>query len=596
MPNFVDIKEVRDYATDLLSRQQGRLIKHIRMERINRLEKWVLEEVNRAAPQHKDNWPTVTTNEPRTLFNAIRRACGKYGVRHQIELPQLPTEEEHEEINRHERLLIGGYNDTDLLRRRRSMGRFQMDGIWFAALRGGVFVRPLLLRSAPFTPFRIEIWDPVATIYEPGSTGLAFVCHFRMVPKNSVFEEYKVEEDGDKNGNCAIMDAWWKGQWKGEEGVFNVILGPKETLKGPPTENQKAKPENWGKEPFDEMPVYCVKNGSPSEAKPDGDEIGDVRLEDAWETVFDANEMAYAWFNRIASLYGLIVRNGAIGPYQVDEAVYRRYGDQIAKNLKPFGIVPGNITGVGQPAMAQEAKELFSYLQGAMQRGGVPYSSFGQVPFEMSGFGINQLQGGIEVSALPVGQTIEDMYWLTDDEILRQARRLKGKFRVQGIDNAGKPFLEEIAGAKLDKNYIVHTTLKIALPQDELLRAQVAEIMQRLGVSQLTVFDKYLELQDPHGEYQRRMAEDTDREPAVKALNMAMVAVKQGKPEVAVYLLQAYAMPMLQAANAAKGANPPPEVQPPESRGQLGQHEEFQTPPQNVPAEEKAAVAGQVLR
>src|SRR4030042_6042754 len=97
MPSFTDIEEVREYAKDLLSRQQGRLDKHVRMERINRLEKWVLEEVKKTHPQHQDNWPTVTTNEPRTLFNAIRRACGKYGVRHQIELPQLPTDEEHQE-------------------------------------------------------------------------------------------------------------------------------------------------------------------------------------------------------------------------------------------------------------------------------------------------------------------------------------------------------------------------------------------------------------------------------------------------------------------------------------------------------------------
>jgi len=590
MPNFTDIDDVRGYAKELLARQQNRLEKHIRIERINRLEKWVLEEVNRAAPQHQDDWPTVTTNEPRTLFNAIRRACGKNAVRHQIELPQLPTEEEHDEINRHERLLIGCWNDTDLLRRRRGMGRFQMDGIWFTALRGGVFVRVLVQKTAPFTPFRIELWDALATVYEPGSTGLAFVAHFRTVPKNSLLEEYGAEEEADRNGNVPIADIWWKGEWKGDDGVWNLILGPKETLKGP-----DQKKGGWGPEPFDEIPVYCIKGGSPGEPKPEGDEVGDLRLEDAWESVFDANATAYAWFNRIASLYGLIVRNGAIGPFQVDAKIYNQYGEKIAKQLKPFGIVPGPITGVAQPPMAQEAKELFSYLQGAIQRGGVPFSSFGQVPFEMSGFGINQLQGGIEVSALPITQTIEDMYWVADDEILRQVRRLKGKFRVQGLDNAGKPFLEEIAGAKLDKNYIVNTKLQIALPQDELLRAQVAETLQRLGVSQLTVFDKYLDLQDPHGEYQRRMAEDTDREPAVKALNMAMVALKQGKPEIAAYLLQAYAMPILQSGNAAKGAAPPPEAQPPESRGQLEQHNEFQTPPQNVTAEERAAVAGQVL-
>jgi hypothetical protein len=600
MPNFGSTAEVREYAKDLLSRQQKRLQKHIRIERILRLEKWVLEEIRKDAPSKQDDWPTVTSNEPKTLFNAIRRACNKYPVRHQIQLPQLPSDAEHQEINRHEQLLIGAYNDADLLRRRRSMNRLQTDAEWFCSVRGGVFVRPLVLRSAPFTPFRIEIWDPVATVYESGSTGLAFVCHFRIVPKNIVREDYGKEEDADHNGNVVIMDCWWKGNWDDEgdgKAVWNVILSPKRILKGPKeAEEPEEKRKAWGKEPFDDIPVYCIKNGSPAEQKPEADDIGDARQEDAWESILDTNEQLYAWFNRILSLYGLIIRQGAIGPYSVDPTLWKQFGDKIGKMLKPFGIIPGEAKGVTPPAMAVEAREMLSYLQGALQRGGVPFSSFGQVPFELSGFGINQLQGGIEVTALPVAQALEDMFWVSDDEILRQCRRLKGKFRVQGSDNAGKPFLDEIEAAKLDKNYIVDTTMKIALPQDDLMRGQLAQLYDSVGVPKLTIYDQVLELQDPHGEYLRRQKEDMDKDPVLKALAMATAAMAAGQPEKAKYLLIAYAQPLLQANQQGAPGNPPPEVQPPESRGQLAQHEEFQTPPQNIPGEERLAAAGEAVR
>jgi len=587
MPDFNTVDEVRAYAADLLSRQQPRISKHIRIERLYRLEKWVLQEIANHHPEKQDDWPTVTLNEPRTFYNAIRRACGKYPIRHQIELPQLPTDEEHKEINLHERLLIGAWNDTDLLRRRRSQGRFQGDAIWFTCVRGGVFVRPLIENGAPFTPFRNELWDPAATVYEPGSTGLAFVAHARLSPKGAVEEDFgKEDESIDANGNIALVDVWWKGSYKGKEGVYNVILGPKTVFKGP-------EDSDWGPEPFEDVPVFCVKTGSPAESAKNGDGIGQERQADAWETIFDANEMIYAWLNRIASLFGLIIRQGAIGPYSVDEKAYKTYGDKIAQQLKPFGIVPAQVQGITPPAMATEAKEFFSFLQGAAQRGGVPYSTFGQVAFEMSGFGINQLQGGIEVSALSVSQTLEDAYWLSDDEILRQARRLKGKFHVQGLDNAGKAFMEDIRSAKLDKNYIVRTSGKIALPQDDLMRAQVAQTLDTMGVSKLTLFDQYLELQDPMGEYKRRMSEDADRDPVIKAMKMAQAAYAQGQPTVAQWLLTAYVQPAMQ--QVAGPSQPSPEMQPPESRGETQQHEEFQTPPQNVSAEAKSQAMGTVL-
>ena len=588
MPEFNNVEEVRAYAKDLLTRQAQRLDKYIRIEQLARLEKWVLEEVRKTAPQHQDDWPTVTLNEPRTLYNAIRRACGKYPITHRIQLPSVPTDEDLEEINLHERLLIGAWSEVDLLRRKRSQGRFQTDATWFAAHRGGVIVRPLIQNGAPFTPFRIEAWDPLAVLYEPGSTGPIFVAHFRMVGRGVMAEEYKKEDDADLNGNIAVMDAWWKGKFKGEKGVFNVILGPKTEFKGSET-------KDWGKEPFEDIPVHIIKTGSPAEQRPEGDPIGDQRIGDAWETIFDANEMMYAWLNRIASLYGIIIRNGAIGPYMVDEAIYRKYGDKLEKMLKPFGIIPGQIAGVTPPQMAGDAKEFFAFMQGAVQRGGVPYSSFGMIPFQLSGFGINQLQGGIEIAALPVSQILEDMYWLADDDILRQVRKIKAKFRVSGTDNAGKPFLEDIKGAKLDKDYIIQTSAKLALPQDELLQAQVAQLLDSIGVSKLTIFDEKLGIQDPHGEYQRRLNEDADRDPIVKGLNMATALLRAGKPETAKIILQAYVMGPLGAMGSPAGTNTPaPQLQPPEARGQ-GSEEPGATPPQNVSAETQMQTMGAVL-
>lgn len=597
MPEFDSVQEAREYAQDLLMRQKTRLDKHIRIERIARLEAWTLQEVARNKPEHQDMWPTVTLNEPKTLYNAIRRACGKYEIQHKVWLPSLPTDRELEEVNIHERLLIGAYSDIDLLRRRRSQGRLQTDAIWFAAHRGGAIARTLVLKNADFTPFRIELFDPVATLFEPGVTGPAFVAHFRMEPKSVLEEQYGDAGDADKDGNIPLCDIWWKGAYKGKKGVFNIIIDPGMVYKGPDERNDLIPVEDiedWGPEPFEDIPIAIVKGGSPGEHKPNGDEIGDSRQEDAWESSFDANEMMYAWLNRIASLYGLIIRNGAIGPYSVDPKLYKQYGDTIAAQLKPFGIVPGEVMAVTPPALAQNAQEFFAFLQGAVQRGGVPYSSFGMVPFQLSGFGINQLQGGIEIAALPIAEVLEDMYWLMDDEILRQVRRLRGKITVRGTDNRGKSFIEDIKGAALDKSYVLKTKNKLALPQDELLRAQVAEILSRMGVSQLTLYDEYLEIQDPHGEYERKLKEDLDRDPVLKALKMAQVAARGEMPEVAKYILETYVRPAMGGTPAGPPV-PGPEIQPPESRGQLEQHEQFQAPPQNLPAEVAQGAMGAVL-
>ena len=153
--------------------------------------------------------------------------------------------------------------------------------------------------------------------------------------------------------------------------------------------------------------------------------------------------------------------------------------------------------------------------------------------------------------------------------------------------------MEDIRSAKLDKNYIVRTSGKIALPQDDLMRAQVAQTLDTMGVSKLTLFDQYLELQDPMGEYKRRMSEDADRDPVIKAMKMAQAAYAQGQPTVAQWLLTAYVQPAMQ--QVAGPSQPSPEMQPPESRGETQQHEEFQTPPQNVSAEAKSQAMGTVL-
>jgi hypothetical protein len=552
MPNFyrrgqgVEISDVQGFVQQLEQRQdnQARFVQHDKDEKLWRLEPYTLEEVSVFKTDSR-KWPSLTLNGPRTYWNAVRKATSA-PPRFRVLLPGLsldPLDEEGYtrglgETARHERFALGLFHALDEQRLRRAMMPFQRDLSFFMAIRGGAIPR-IWYNPDARQPFRIDLWDPRTVVYEPGGDGLSFASHHYWTPRYDLIDRYAdVNPDeltGDANDNCEVFDAWWL-----EGGsVFNAVFTPSTVL---------LKPEEM---PIDHVPVYVVRAFGP-DSEGNYEEQGNAarRTTDAWESIYAANREMYAALNRIATLYSLYLRWHAIGPYQVDPASTTiRDQSDFQKALEPFGIFPGKIGPVSPPEMANEVKELFGHVQGAEQRGSIPYSVYGQIPFELSGFAVNQLQGAVGIVAGPLVDQMKWVFRLVVDECIQQfrARGQRKSVSLRGTDGRRQQFMEEIRRADLRDKYFFDVDLDPELPVDKLQEAQIAQAWASLGIDPITVMDEILKLDDPRQAMQR----------------MAAWQLLQRELQ-----LQVQAQTQAPAAGG-NGARPPSEAMPPDMMGMV---------------------------
>lgn len=500
--------------------------------RIWRLEKYTLEELKSAgAAQDPKLWPSFTSNAPRTYWNAIRRATTANPPRFRIQLPGQPGTSDVAdpdyydkmltETSLHERFGLGAWQSVDEQLVRRGRATFQNTMSLFMATRGGTFIRPWYEPTARY-PFQVAQWDPRCVAYEEGADGLGYVCHHYKLPWRTIADQYnKVKGDlsVDAEGNVEVFDAWWcEYDAKGEPHVWNcyATAGGVELI--PATEHRD----------LDHVPVFLVPTfGAEFEENDYG--YGLSRIDDKWETIYTANRQIYPWINRVLTIYGIYLRNHAVGPWIARNTGFSE--EQLGKALRPFALVQSpnpnaSIEPLTPPTMALEVKEFYNGLEAMMQRGSVPNSIFGQIPFELSGFAVNQLQGAISITA---GQMTTMMGWayrLATDELIQQFRQRGGKVTLKGLDQRRQQFIEDIKRADLRDKYFLEVEIKPDMPADKLQEAQVAQAWSQIGIDTLTILDEVLKVADPR-EVMKRIVASKVMQAEIEAATQQDQAEKQ---------------------------------------------------------------------
>jgi hypothetical protein len=517
MPDFYrEGRSVADVQTSILGRVsmlenrpdiRARFLQHDDDYKLWRLEKYTLEEVTTFA-QNAAEWPSATLNGPRTLWNAVRRSVTANPPRFRIALPGLtinPNDSENfayvlGETSRHERFARGLFQSMDEQRIRRGQQLFQLQLAFYVAIRGGAFARVWFDPDRKIYPFSVALWDPRTVVYEGGLDSLSFACHHYRAPLYDIRESWPdvAGIDGlqaDQDGNVEVYDAWWLQDGKAYNCVFTTSL----TLK-PSTEVPK----------LDHLPVFMVRMAGP-DIEALWDQMGDTKpVLDAWESIYATNKTTYPWMNRIATLYGLYLRDAAIGSRVASGTGLPNDPAQVEKALKPFKVLIGqniDVKTVAPPSMAAEAKEFFAFLQGEEQRGGVPYSTFGTTQFQLSGFAINQLQGALSIMTQPVQQAMEWMYRLCADEAIQQFRqRGKRTLEIRGMDQRRQQFIEQIKRSDIRDKYYMEVEILPESPVDELQRAQIGEAWKSMGIDPITIMDEVLHIDDPRQVLNRSLA------------------------------------------------------------------------------------------
>ena len=558
-----DITELRAYLDYLEKRTDHvtRFEMHREDQAIYDLEKYTLEELRSGGVGvNPQLWPSFTSNGPRTYWNAVRRAVTSNQPRIKVVLPGFPDEGMSPQLysamlaetDRHEHFAYGAWQEIDERRVRRGYRPFQDSYAFYMAIRGGAFIRPWFQDDSR-VPFDVDIWDPLVTVYEPGLEGLDFVAHHYRTPFYDVYDRYydKFTEGEDKpykdayswakdklhcdeEGNTEIADIWWcEYDSRGNPHVWSCVLGGKDFVLSEPFE--------W--KDMDHVPIFLTRAFGPDIESEADYRSANQRVRDQWETIYTANRNIYPWVNRVLTLYGLYLRNSAIGPWHARGTDLS--DEQLKQAIRPFGVIQSRrpdatIQPISMPQMATEVKEFNTLLQGMEQRGAVPYSLFGQLNFELSGFAVNQLQGAISIVAEPLSRMMGFGYRIATDELIQQFRQRGQRVSLKGMDTRRRQFIEDIRRADLRDKYSLEVEIRPELPQDQLQTAQVAAQLQQVGVDPLTLFDEVLKLSSPRDILRRSVLWQTMQQ------EMQMEA---------------------QTAMTDATGMPPPEAQPPEARG-----------------------------
>lgn len=606
MPEITEVEEIQGLTKDLEDKSVPRINQYDEDEALWRLEKYVLADLSGVSEQRRLAYPTFTSNDPRNLADLLQGMLTRHAFVPRGDLYEPQTTEEEDELSVHERFASGLWREVDIVNADRGDLPHQVAKAWFMCLRGGVLVRYWVYKGKSEHPFDIEIWDPRDCVWLKGRRDLSFVCHHYRTDEYAVrdaWPKFGLEADGkertldtDPDGCIEIWDGWWKCP---EGNVWNAVAIGNEWAKKPTNHTKERR--------IKKIPVQLTRSlGAP--IGPKTEEKGRRSwLTDQWESIYGANREMYALYNRVVSLYILIVRQAGIGPWH-HQLTSGSPVPKLEEAIGPLRVVQtkGKLGPIAPPPMAAEAKELFAAVQGHEQRGGAPYSAFGQTPFQMSGIALSQLQGAMELRTKRLSEAMATDYKAVTDGIIEQFIALKRNVKLEGVDRRERPFMVEFTAQKLKVAYHLEFDHRTDLPIHQMQEANIASTWASLGVSLVRIYDELLHIQDPNWEYRRKLQEMADQNPLLAALKLAKefrrksrIAAERGAEEEAVEYAQ-YAqivMSQVQATQAqaqqqAGGATlPPPQAGSPEMFGQGGS---FTPNPQNFSNESRLAGAGLV--
>lgn len=588
MPShFTEISDLLARVTRVETHHEPRRRMHEEDHALWRLDEYILEEVRHNSRIKRENYPSFTSNAPRTLSRAVMAMLTKNTPRIQIALPPDVTSDESRIINANERLIEGALYENDLLRGRRGDNKLQQEIVWYIAHRGGVILRPLVVPESRVTAFPIDVYDPYECAWDDGYEGLVFFVRHYREDKPSVLDRWNFDEmDGEPECSAATQEVEMYDIWWVEKGDYdNIVDGKPDAEAQPQVYNAVIAGNKWAKEPtlhreFDHIPVYVVRSGgTPARMGAfDGATNGSWRV-DQWESIYTNVRTTVGWINRAATLYSLYLRDGAIGPWVYKGGKNKNIGSPRA--FQTIRIAPGEDFGpVGMPQMAAEAKEFMAFVQNEWSKAGVSDVVFGNLPFTVSGFGMLQLRGAIETLIGGFVDAVESAYTFITQELTEQfvivGRRRK--FQVKGFDSRGKAFMEKIQPSDVSKMYIPKVTLKDGMPDDPVQKGNAAQLWMQAGVPRQVIYEQIFDADDSGAWERQKRREDVAALPIVLMLEAVADLVEAGRTEAAKLIIQQLAAQGIQAGGSGgqapanttgspKGTQPRPEQAPPEIAG-----------------------------
>ena len=440
-----------------------------------------------------EGYQSYTSNDPQTYAEKVIGWVA--GAEMTVRIPHDGAKPDLRERNdMKERFLIGITKSADERLMRMMLPALRDQLGWYATIRGWVAGRALLAKREDGTTYvDITPWDPMHTYWGVGPDGLEWVCYKLPKTKDQIFAQYNVKVDWDAPHSVdgiSVYDFYDK--------EYNTILIHNGSKTSPLIRVAKKQQKHGA----DQVPAFICPIGANPYIVALSQSTMENTIADVGESVFQSTRNLYEKHNLMMSTLleltarsrrqGLIVRSRD-GTKTLDEDPYLE-GSEIAlaqnENVEPLGLLE----------IAKETGAFMSLVSGEMQRGSIPHSVYGELPFQLSGFAINTLRQGVETVVNKYLRGVERAYQMMFNLIADQYA--SGSFKsmeVSGMDRNRMYFTEEINPEDMKNTGTPVVNLVGQLPQDDMTRYSMAQIAREGPtplLSDRAIRDRILAIQD----------------------------------------------------------------------------------------------------
>ncbi len=473
-----------------------------------------------------ENYATYTTSAPRVFADKV--ISWQVMAELLIRAPHMDAGGHPEEAdNFKERFAIGCLKAADerLIRKLQASLRGQLAS--YVTIRGGYVGGRCLLVKNPMTGKTyadITAWDPMHIHWGIGADGLEWACYKIKMTRTQIWKEYGVDLRRDSGGLLGRIGNIFRGSSDAEkEGVYvydfydgqrNTVVTDGETLK-PPTPHGSPR-----------VPIYLVLVGPMPLLQ---STTATNLVSEVGESVFAGAREIYEKYSDVMSIFLEIVERA-----RRQTVVMESPDGKKTLPEDPFihptmiGVRTGDkIYTLTLQEMARETMAYVTQILGEIQRATLPFSAYGETPFQLSGFAITQLRQATETVLSSRIEALTQAY--TQIVNLLYDQFMTGAFdgmQLSGRDSSRAYFNQAITPEMIQNTCDYTVKLVSQLPQDDMSKWTTAKMAKELRLqSDVDILDNIVGVQDAQqaiDKVRAQMAEESL--PEAQLLTMAMAA------------------------------------------------------------------------
>ena len=472
----------------------------------------------------EEGYMHYTSSEPQTFADKIITWVVNSKMLLQIKHPDA-KEEQRKADSLKEKFIFGILRAADERLVRLFMPRLRDQLAFYASVRGFVFGRAMLVKRADETTFvDITPWDPLNTYWSMNGNGLEWACYkiTKTLPEiRSQYPDADIDDleagIGNEDDGHLIYDFY--------DQTDNMVVMDDRVLK-------RATPHGSPRVPV----FYNAVGAVPLVQSVESDDT----IRDWGESVYKAGRSVYKNYQQMMSIMLELAGRSRKPPVDV-------HSPDGTKTLEQDPYIAGSeiSTAEGESVKAldllRSAPDLGPFLamvSGEMQRGALPHTVWGELPFQLSGYAIQTLRQGIETILTPRLRAVEDA--------IQQCCRLisdqyaTGSFddmELSGYDSTRQYFRDTIPPEAINAGGDIEVKLVSILPQDDVQKISMAQIAREGPVPLLPdrhIREEIMGIQDADSLDSQIKAQVGERMLPEAALWDIMVAMEEtGRTELA---------------------------------------------------------------